>query len=386
MPRNRHPAILAIVPLLFAACGAQATEAPSASLGSPGPSALPTGPAGATPDPSCPILDEAYVGPVVEVTPQIGRVGLELGISEIAPTWNPTMAFTPPPGDVQSHPGVLPGGHDVPADLRLVYPDLQALGTAAILSVRPSIVAVGGPAVPLALSVIETRETSWLVNLRGVPDTDAPARLEVVVEWRDSCFTYTAEGSVDVNLVSTGVTSSCPLDREGFYSQLSEVEFAPPLLVGEADVDLIGMLPVARYLPEGPPGGDAPRPFEVWDRDLPAVTGAPATALTVSEANDRVELLTMDASYYGRGQVTRHLDSGRPASPTRVFHRSPDRRADGTFRLRLPPDAGRYVAWLQFDFESTCATGTAWAVFSVDVAAPEATPEPSPTEEPSPAP
>ncbi len=387
MPRNRRVAILAIVPLLLAACGAQEpTASPSASLGSPEPSASPTGPVGATPDPSCPILDEAYVGPVVEMTPQIGRVGLELDITGLAPMWDPATTFSPPPGDAQSKSGILPGGHDVPADLWLFYPDLEPLGTAAILSVRPSIAVGGGPAQPLALSVIETRETYWLVNLRGVPDTDGPARLDVVVEWRDSCFTYTAEGSVNVNLVSTAVTNSCPLDAEGFFRQINEVEFAPPLLVGDAEVDLIGMFPVARFLPEGPPGGDGPTPFQVWDRDLPAVTGEPGSLLKVSEANDRVELMTMDASYYRRGQVVRHLDTGKPVSPTRVFHRNPDRRADGTFRLRLPTDAGRYVAWLQFDFESTCATGTAWSVFSVDVVAPEPTPGPTPTAEPSPTP
>jgi hypothetical protein len=97
------------------------------------------------------------------------------------------------------------------------------------------------------------------------------------------------------------------------------------------------------------------------------------------EANDRVELTTMDASFYARGEVIKSLDKGKPASPSRVFHRAPDRRADGTFRLRLPAAAGRYVVWLQFEFQSTCATGRAWAVFGVDVAAPTATPEPSPT-------
>lgn len=383
---SRRLPILVAVPLLFAACGGDAPSASPTAFGSAGPSASPTGPIGPSPDPSCPILDEAYVGPEVEFDPQIGRFGLQLQITKLVPMWDPTTSFTPPPGDPQSHAGVLPGGHDMPADLWLWYPDLVPLGTPAILSVEPSIAVGGGPAQPLALSVVDTRETYWGLSLRGVPDIDGPARLDVAVEWRDACFTYTAEGSVEVNLVSTAVTASCPLDPEGFYRQLNDVEFAPPLLVGDAEFDLIGMLPVSRFLPEGPPGGDVPTPFQVWDRTIAAQTGAPSTTLKVSEANDRVELMTMDASYYGRGQVIRHLDNGKPASPTRVFHRNPDRRADGTFRLRLPPDAGRYVVWLAFDFESTCATGTAWSVFSVDVAAPEATPGPSPTEEPSPTP
>jgi hypothetical protein len=384
---RRRRAALAILPLLLAACsGDVPTASPVASVASPTPAASPTGPSGPSPDPNCPALDATYVGPEVEVTPKIGRIGLQLQITKLVPAWDPTASFTPPPNDRQSTSGILPGGHDAPTDLWFFYPDLVPLGTPVILSVRPAISIGGGPSQPLGLSVIETRGTYWSLNVRGIPDTDGPARLDVVVEWRDACFTYTAEGTVNVTLVSTLVTSTCPLDPEGFYQQINDVEFAPPLLVGGGEVDLIGVLPVARFLPEGPPGGDGPTPFQLWDRTLPSVTGAPDTTLTVSEANSRVELMTMSASFYARGQVIRHLDQGKPASPTRVLLREPNRRTDGTFRLRLPADTGRYVVWLSFAFESTCASGTAWSVFTVDVAVPEASPSPPPSEEPSPTP
>ena len=387
MTGSRRLAILTLMSLLVvAACGGTTPSAVPSSSASPGPSVSPNDSGTPVPDPSCPALDTTYVAPEVELTPQIGWLGMELQVTSLVPAWDPTARFVPEASELDTHGGLLPGGHDMPAELWLFYPDLVPLGTPAILSVRPSLAVGSGPAQPLEISVTETRNTYWLLSLRGVPDVDGPARLEIEVEWRDSCFTYTASGGVDVSLVSTAVTNSCPLDREAFYTQLAEVEFASPLLVGTSEVDLSGQRPIARYLPEGPPGGDGPTPFQVWDRDLPALTGAPGKALAVSEANDRVDLTTMDASWYLRRDVIRSLDRGNPATPSRVFHRAPDPRADGSFRLRLPPDAGRYVVWLAFDFESTCATGVSWSVFTVDIAEPSASPDPSASIEPSPSP
>jgi hypothetical protein len=73
-----------------------------------------------------------------------------------------------------------------------------------------------------------------------------------------------------------------------------------------------------------------------------------------------------DAALFTRADMLRvAADEAAAVSP--IWTLTPKPRTDGSFEVKVPIEAGRYVLELRFDFTSTCLSGSATSVFSVDV-------------------
>ncbi len=82
----------------------------------------------------------------------------------------------------------------------------------------------------------------------------------------------------------------------------------------------------------------------------------------------------MEAYGFTRRSVVGAVEDYPPAGLRQAFHRIASPRVDGSFRLRVPDEPGRYVASLTMDFEWACGTGTASAVFSLTATEASSTP------------
>jgi hypothetical protein len=343
-----------------------ATAPPATSIPEPSPSA-------AAP---CPALDAAFQ-PSLDLSFLVGHAdNLHLAITSIVLRADPSLTFRPAPPKAPEENLVLPGGVTLPAELWLGYWGSGAgmLDPAAdLVALDARIQPAGGQEVPLATTTTKHNRSYRLLAMDAIPDLDGRATLRLSADWTDRCFTYAAEGTFEVAMVSSAARAGCPVDSnpDTFWNDLTAT-FEPPLRVGPGEIDIFWRWAAARYLPIDGPGGDGPAPVQLWSRNLAPIVAGPGAVLTVSEANEHVQLLTMQAVVHRRADVVAALDGPSvypfPNVPV-VSDQTVWRAPDGSFALEVPSEPGDYVVWLSFGFDATCATGTAWAVTSVTVQA-----------------
>lgn len=375
---------MALVSVLVAACAAStdaSAEAPT-GVASEGPSASPVPTATSAPpspqpsaqltiETACTDLD-GYEVPRVEVHPEVGRFYAEFAPHRLVPREHPDVTF-----DVESAPeidsGVLVGGHDLPMEVWVWYSYgvPGSLGPLEVRGASATVRAEGHDPIDLAID-IEARDVDalWDVVVRDVPDLDARASLELSLRWRDRCFTYSARTTIDgLNLVSTATTADCRMTERQYEDDFSAA-LHPPLTVGSMTARIVSTWSQPKYLALDYPGIDV-HPAYGWDRDAQPIVAAPDEVLVVLRDLPGFELLEMEAVAWTRKNFVNQSDVWPPKLET-VYRRSPERQPDGSFRLRVPSEAGRYVVGLSFPFDWTCGTGSVWSVFSLDVVEPVA--------------
>ena len=384
----RRSLALALVSVILAGCAAPAasTEQPSADASaaapttfpSEGPPASPTAsatPVPPTPQSSGPLTIESsctdlydFEVPRVEVNPEIGRFYAEFAPHRLVPREHPEVTF-----EVESAPeinaGVLVGGHDLRMKVWVWY-SYDVHGEIGPLEVRGSgatLRADGHDPIDLDVDIAarDVDAALWDVVVHDVPDWDARASLELSFRWRDRCFTYAARTPIDgIKLVGTATTAGCGMTERRYEDDFSAALKAP-LQVGSGTARIVSPWSKARYLPIDYPGIDV-HPAFGWDRDAAPIVAAPDEILIVRREAPGFELLDMGAVGWTRKNFVDQSDVWPPKLEA-VFHRSPERQPDGSFRLRVPSEPGRYVVTLSFPFDWTCGTGDVWSVFSLDV-------------------
>ena len=318
---------------------------------------------------SCTDLPTAYAVPRAYVNSEIGHVSTEFGPELVASREYPDRTFTfdpAPTADIE----LLPAGYAVPVNLWIAY-DFDAvasIGPISLTSVTAEIRVDGLGRKVLPVEWTKDGASDWGLVVDGVPDVDAVARVDLGIEWRDRCFTYSATTTLrDVQLVSTTTTAGCSLRKKAYFDDL-ESALAAPLAVGSGEARLVSPVNEARYLPLISAGIDA-HPAYAWDREGATVTAQPGEVLVVRRDLPGFELQGMASTVWTRRSVAEATTDWPLQAPLEeIVAATAAREPDGSFRLRVPDAPGRYVAALTFDFEWTCATGQAWAVFSLDVA------------------
>jgi hypothetical protein len=376
---------LALTALLIAGCGTTTQSSPGPSADAAGSASAPSAAAsavattGIAPSPlpslaptlatSCTDLPAAYEVPRANVNSEIGHISTEFGPELVVSREYPDRTFTFDPAPAPEV-GLLPAGYAVPVNLWIVYQfdAIASIGPISLTSVTAEIRIHGIGRKVLPVEWAKDGPTDWGLIIRGVPDVDAAASVDLGIEWRDRCFTYSAMTSLrDVQLVSTTTTAGCSMKKKSYFDDLTAA-LAAPVAVGSGEARLVSPVNEAKYLPLISAGIDA-HPAYAWDREGATVTAQPGEILVVSRDQPGFELLGMTSTVWTRRSVAEATTDWPPQAPLEVVvQATPAREPDGSFRLRVPDEPGRYVAALTFGFDWTCATGQAWAVFSLDVA------------------
>lgn len=383
---SRRRSILAIVPLVAAACGstplasadlstAPSTNPPASSASSPtaGPSIPPT-----LAD-SCDGLPADYAPPTITFEPHIGHLSLTFGAERVVPHEFPDATFAFDPVVYDQEVRDVPAGFDVPMAVSLFYSGVNrdAMAPIELVSLSITVEIEGLPSVPLTLETDRRGVDWWDAVASGVPDLDGTASVEFAAEWTDRCFNYSGHARLEgVSLFSTTRTAGCRIspDQDVFWDELNDT-FGDPIFVDGQPVDVFWQKAEARYVPVGGPGGDSAPAYASWDRAAAPVVADPSAVLAVAQSTPAFELPTMVSYFFDRADIIAALEvlgqTYPPPNPDFVSRREPARQPDGSFNLRVPKSPGRYMAWLDFTFSSRCATGRAWSVFSVTVRDPD---------------
>jgi len=205
----------------------------------------------------------------------------------------------------------------------------------------------------------------------SVPDVAGHGRLAVDMTWTDKCFRLAASGSIRVGVVPTSVTADCALEEAAYWKQLGSV-LDHPLTVDSREVRTTSPRNESKYTQNINPGIDAFIAY-LFNKDDPAFEATPGSAFRVEAPNPALTLTDMHLAVFTRQSIAQAVKDYPPFGTVLVLERTPAPQADGSWRLRVPDEPGRYVATMSFDFESKCTTGEVWAVVNVDVTAPAPT-------------
>lgn len=391
MPKLPRRWSAGLIGFLFAACSSaapglslppsvtpslDATPSVSPVTTTPGPTAVPTaGPSVAevtfAPAPStiagCPTVDSIVPqSPFVSANGSIGKFGVDLLVTRIEQRSGQPVSVTPPTRALNNDGvGLVLGGHEV-----LLSPEYYYDGYNPPITMESATVTLtldGAQPIALPVRFVPGNE-NYNQAAVAVPDIAGHGRLAVAMTWTDKCFRLEASGSLRVGVVPASTTAGCALDEDAYWKELESL-FAHALSVDSREVRIGSPSNSAKYIPPGNPGIDA---FIVYsfNKDDPAFTAAPGATLGVLATNPALTLTDMELGVYTRQSVARAVKDYPPFGTVLVLKRSPAQQADGSWRLRVPTEPGRYVATLAFQYDSKCSSGTAWAVLNIDVVQP----------------
>jgi hypothetical protein len=390
MPKLRRVAPICVVGLIIAGCASAVPATETVSLTAPTlapptvapPTVTPTSVTSrATVSPSSPqatfgLLQTTFEGcpgvdaiepdnPFVDADASIGRLNVDLQVTRIEERSGQLRSVTPPTRELNNEgTRLLLGGHEFLTSPSSYYEGYDPPITMESASVTMTL--DGGSASALPIRFVPGNE-NYNQAAVAVPDVSGHGILAFSFTWTDRCFRLEASGSVQVNVVSAATTAGCELEEAAYWSQLGAL-FEHGLNVASHLVDLGSPRNESKYAPYVNPGIDA---FIVYafDRDDPAVPAAPGSALRVGNPKPGLALSDMELAVFTRQSVTRAIKDYPPHGTELVLERSPAQHADGSWRLRVPAEPGRYVATIEFKFDSECSSGTAWAVVNIDVVA-----------------
>lgn len=379
-------ATLALSALLIAGCGTttiQSSPGPSddalGSASTPPATAAAVPTTGIAPSPlpslaptlatSCTDLPAAYAVPRANLDSEIGHLSTEFGPELVASREYPDRTFTFDPAPA-AEGGLLPAGYALPVTLWITYQfrAIDKIGPISLTSATAEIRIDGLGRKVLPVEWAKDDPTRWALIVRGIPDVDSAATVHLGIEWRDRCFTYSATTTLrEVQLVSTTTTAGCSMKQNAYFDDLAAA-LAAPVAVGSGEARIVSPINEAKYLPLISPGIDA-HPAYAWDREGETVTAQPGEILVVQRNQRGFDLLDMSSTIWTRRSVAEATTDWPLQAPlVEIVAATLAREADGSFRLEVPDAPGRYVAALTSGFDWTCATGQAWAVFSLDVA------------------
>ena len=381
---RRFP-IIAIAALLAAGCGANQVPSSTSPTDSalatanPSPSTTPTHP-GPTPtapapsqspsiepnEPTCPSAP-LRSDPDVFLVDSKDLFWLPMDITRLTPVADPGIELTPPPSFGREDSGFIVGGGET--RFALSYGSLTWLETPhTITRLRMALQAEGHEPIRLAVQ-LQTGKDGSTSAFVDVPNITWRGSLSVGIEWQDPCFAYEATTVSGVIIDPRATVAGCPDRIAPAFKALDEA-FEPPMHVGSIDVELSPWAHLGKVTPL--PSIDASHPIYRVRADMPVVIDAPGATVVVTYANELVDLDDGDLlGFYRRGPFLRWLEAGAIYSgdppPDVVFRSTLVGHADGTFSFVVPGEPGRYVAGLDFVYDSACSYGNAGAAFGIDV-------------------
>jgi len=390
MPNLHRSSSVALILLVLAACSSAVPSLSVAPSVSPSDSPAPTGsPVAASPSPTpepsaaaetpppvpptiagCPgVAEIAPQAPFVDTGGSIGKFSVDLLVTRIEQRSGQPVSVTPPPRDLSNDGvGLVVGGYEF-----LMSPGYYYEGYSPPITMESATVTLtldGAQPIALPTRFVPGNENYNQVAVL-VPDIAGHGRLAVDMTWTDKCFRLAASGSIRVGVVPTSTTADCVMDEDAYWKQL-ESQLEHVLIVESRDVRTVSPRNESKYNQYINPGIDAFIEY-LFNKDDPAFEAAPGSALRVAATNPALTLTDMEVAVFTRGSIARAVKDYPPHGTVLVLARTPAPKADGSWRLRVPDDPGRYVATVSFHFESKCTTGDVWTVVNVDVPGPTPT-------------
>jgi hypothetical protein len=340
------------------------TAKPSAT---PAPSPTPPAPVPSTSTEGCPPVDQIEpASPFVSTHGSIGKFAVDLLVTRIEQRAGQPVSVTPPPRDLEYNSvGLVLGGRQF-----LISPEYYYEGYDPPITMEWATVTLsldGAPPVVLPAQFVPGNENYNQVAV-FVPDVAGHGRLALALAWTDRCFRLEASGSIRVGVVHASATAACELTEDAYWKQLESV-LAHPFTVASREVRTMSPRNESKYAPYINPGIDAFIAY-MFDKDDPAFAAPPGGSLRVEATNPALTLTDMSLAVFTRQSIAQAVKGYPPYGTVLVLERTPARQADGSWRLRVPEEPGRYVATMSFQFDSKCTSGEVWAVVNVDVTAP----------------
>jgi hypothetical protein len=158
------------------------------------------------------------------------------------------------------------------------------------------------------------------------------------------------------------------LDSSGYFEQIGDL-LRHSIEVNSVSQHAFSPFNTSKFAPFENPGIDAIIVYG-FDPDEPSITAEAGTALRIERVSDELTLGNeMNLWVWTRPSVAKAIKDYPPEGSVLVLSRTPVKHADGTFRLRVPQDPGRYVAGVELTYDSQCSSGTLWFVVNIDVVA-----------------
>jgi hypothetical protein len=302
-----------------------------------------------------------------------GDIGFSLGptysqlqVTRVTERSGQQRSVTPPSRGLLDERGQLLGGHEF-----ITFPFTSFDGHSnpqAMVAAKVTLTLDGGAAIELPTRFVPGNVNFDQVAIT-VPDVAGPAILHLEFVWADTCFRYEGSRAIPVDVVPLSATKGCVLDMSGYFEQVGS------LLRDSVRVESVpqrGFSPfnTAKFGPFQNEGIDAMIEY-AFDPDDTSITAVPGSALRIDEVSDDITLGDdMTLWVWTRASVAKAVKGYPPAGTVLVLSRTPVKQADGSFRLRVPQDPGRYVAGVQLTYDSQCSSGTLWFVVNIDVVAP----------------
>lgn len=379
---HRRFLIIAFSALLSAGCAAAPTgSSPAVSPGATQLAAVtqqPTASPSSTARPTLlpiPTSFEGCIGvediqpasPFFDATASLGHFGVDLQITRIEERSGGLDSATPPARDLRyDHPGLLLGGYEF-----LIHPLGYYEGYDTPLAMESASFVLrleGQDPIELATHIVPGNENYDQFAVTA-PDVSGIGTLAVELAWTDRCFRLEASGSVRVEVAPRAVTAECEMDEDVYWDRL-EALLDGSLLVGSSTLSVGSPFNEAKYQPYNNPGIDASIVYG-FDPKVPAITASPDSSIRIENLKPRLHLADeLDVQVWTRRSVAVAVRDYPPHGMIEVLHRRAVQQPDGSFRLPVPDEPGRYVATLSVNFDSKCTTGTMWSVVNLDVVAP----------------
>ena len=354
--------------------GACTPTLPSSPPGTPAPSASPVAVATTSPTPiptlrpaakaGCPNPASLVAGgPLgVDVAPDPSRAFIELQVTAVEPVWDPASRFVASRRDIRpDDTGVLAGGHEF-----TIWPQAVPSYLANPLSMVAATATLtpdGQPARELGVRIVPGNKNFDQFAIT-VPDLEGRALLDLEIRWQDQCFIFTAEASQEITVVPLALTKACHLDQDHWFDDLAGV-FDRRIKVNSTTQKIFPVELASRFASQET-GGDPPSWAYFWKEDPRGITAVSGSWLEVSDPDGRRHTAVTDVELFRRADALRAADDYYASIET-LWNHHPTPRADGSFRIPVAADPGRYVLVIRFTFESACLTGSATSAFSLDV-------------------
>jgi hypothetical protein len=298
----------------------------------------------------------------VSVDADPGRTHLELQVTGVEAAWDSTTRVVPQPRTIEEgNGGILIGGREF-----TIWPEgyySGAAGPFSMVAATATMTVEGQAPLDLPVRIVPGNENFDQFAI-GVPDGSGSARLDLALHWVDQCFRFAAEASQEVTIVPLATTQACHLEANQWADDLAGL-FDNGITVDASSQRLFPIAFNARYVNEGTVG-DPPSWAVEWKQHSGGITAAKGDWLEVSDTVKRRHLVVMDAALFRRADALKVANDSTEAVSALWNHR-PTPRADGSFRIPVAAELGRYVLVIRFTFTSTCLTGAATSAFSLDV-------------------
>ena len=349
------------------------SPAPLASPTRPPVPSLPTVTPGPTRIPGCDLAGiEVTLGSVDE-NGNGGQIGFSLGptygqmqVTRVTDSSGQEICLAPPSQGLPLQLGQILGGHEF-----ITYPSTSFGGHTnpqAMLAATATLTLDGGTPIDLPTRFVPGNVNFDQVAIT-VPDAAGPGVLLLEFTWADRSFRYEASSAISVNVAPLSATEGCALDATGYFEQVRD-QLRHSVAVDSVPQDAFSPYNTSKFTPFENPGIDAAIVYG-FDPDEPSINAPPSAALRIEDVSEAITLGDeMRLRVWTRSSVAQAVKGYPPEGTVLVLSRTPARQADGTFRLRVPEDPGRYVAGVELTYDSQCSSGTLWFMVNVDVVAP----------------